>query len=122
MRRIQYRPALLIGILVVVLVALSLACSGSGSSEALESKAEPTRTPETDREALIALYDATDGPNWSKSTNWLSDAPIDQWHGVTTDGTGRVARLGASVKRVERGVAPGDWQPLEIDHVVPFRK
>ena len=99
MRRIQHRPPLLIGILVVVLVALGFACGGSGLSGDPSATAErtdtsePTTTPETDREALIALYNATGGPNWSNNTNWLSDAPLDQWHGVTTDGTGRVARL-----------------------------
>ena len=36
-----------------------------------------------DRAALAALYDATDGPNWTDSTNWKTDAPLEQWHGVT---------------------------------------
>ncbi len=36
----------------------------------------------SDRAALEALYDATDGPNWTDSTNWKTDAPMDQWHGV----------------------------------------
>jgi len=40
-------------------------------------------SPATDRAALEALYDATDGPNWTDSTNWKTDAPLDQWHGVT---------------------------------------
>ena len=43
-----------------------------------------------DREALIALYNATDGPNWRKQANWLTDAPLGDWHGVTTDRNGRV--------------------------------
>ncbi len=50
-------------------------------------------SPETDREALIALYEATGGKNWRKKINWLSDAPIGQWHGVTTDHRGRVTEL-----------------------------
>ena len=29
----------------------------------------------TDRDILVALYDATDGPNWKNNTNWLSDRP-----------------------------------------------
>ena len=42
-----------------------------------------------DREALIALYNATDGPNWSRTDNWLTDAPLESWYGVsaTTAGT-----------------------------------
>ena len=46
-----------------------------------------------DRIVLEALYNATDGPNWSLNTNWLSDAPLDDWYGVETDNSGRVVRL-----------------------------
>ena len=46
-----------------------------------------------DRAALEAFYDATDGQNWTDSTNWKTDAPLREWHGVTTDGAGRVTRL-----------------------------
>ena len=48
---------------------------------------------ETDREALVALYNAADGPNWSNNTNWLSDEPSGKWHGVGTDRSGRVLSL-----------------------------
>ncbi len=47
----------------------------------------------SDREALVALYEATDGPNWTNSENWLTDAPLAQWHGVRVDREGRVTRL-----------------------------
>ena len=46
-----------------------------------------------DRAALVALYNATDGPNWTNRTNWLSDRPIGEWYGVTTNGSGRVTGL-----------------------------
>ena len=63
--------------------------------------AEPTPPPpprpppaiSTDRAVLVALYNATDGPNWRNDTNWLSDRPLRAWHGVTTDNNGRVTRL-----------------------------
>ena len=47
----------------------------------------------TDRDALVALYNATDGDNWRDNTNWLSDAPLGRWYGVTTDSDGRVTKL-----------------------------
>ena len=56
----------------------------------------PTLGPtsaETDREALVAFYNATDGENWDESNSWLSDAPLGEWEGVTTDNDGRVIRL-----------------------------
>ncbi len=41
--------------------------------------------------ALVAFYDATGGPNWTTTTNWLS-GDLESWHGVTvTDG--RVTKL-----------------------------
>ena len=47
----------------------------------------------TDRDALVALYEAADGDNWENSENWLSDRPISEWHGVTVDDEGRVSEL-----------------------------
>ena len=47
---------------------------------------------------LTALYNATDGPNWVDSENWLTDAPLGEWYGVSTDGSGRVVGLGLEGK------------------------
>ena len=47
---------------------------------------------EGDRAALIALFNATDGPNWFRLKGWGTDAPLDEWHGVTTL-DGRVIEL-----------------------------
>ena len=44
-----------------------------------------THTPgilPTDKDALIALYCATDGDNWTNKTGWLTDMPIHDWFGV----------------------------------------
>ncbi len=49
-----------------------------------------------DRTALVALYNATDGPNWVNSENWLTDAPLREWYGVDTNGSGRVVGLDLS--------------------------
>ena len=34
------------------------------------------------RLALRVLYEATDGPNWAQNDNWLTEAPLEEWHGV----------------------------------------
>ena len=52
---------------------------------------EPDESP--DRDALIAFYHATDGPNWTNNTNWLSDEPLGEWYGVDTDTDGKVTTL-----------------------------
>ncbi|MCY4109295.1 MAG: hypothetical protein OXG11_09730, partial [Chloroflexi bacterium] len=56
----------------------------------------PTATPtpiSPDRTALVAIYNATDGPNWTNREYWLTDEPVSEWHGVTTDPDGRVIEL-----------------------------
>ena len=46
-----------------------------------------------DQAALVALYNATDGPNWVDNTNWLTDAPLGEWYGVDTNTASRVVRI-----------------------------
>ena len=50
----------------------------------------------SDRAALVALYNATEGGSWITRTNWLSGRPLDEWHGVTTDSDARVTALNLS--------------------------
>lgn len=38
------------------------------------------------KDALIAIYNSTNGDNWTNNTNWLSNEPISTWYGVTTNG------------------------------------
>ena len=47
----------------------------------------------TDRDALVSLYNATNGPNWTNDSNWLSSNPVGDWYGVYTDKEGRVVQL-----------------------------
>ena len=47
----------------------------------------------SDRTALIDFYHAMDGANWNERDNWLSEEPLTEWHGITTDANGRVIRL-----------------------------
>ncbi len=70
----------------------------------------------TDRELLVDFYHATDGPNWKDNTNWLTDEPLDQWHGVEVDSTGRVSTIWL-VDNSLRGEIPatlGDLSNLTI--------
>ena len=36
--------------------------------------------------ALVALYNATGGPNWTDNTNWLNGSPDNTWFGVFVSG------------------------------------
>ena len=65
-----------------------------------------TTTPTNDRVALTALYKATDGPNWADNTNWLTDEPLSEWHGVTTDDDGRVTGLSLLGNKLSGSIPP----------------
>ena len=51
------------------------------------------KLPTVDRTALLALYNATGGANWTKNTNWLTSGALSTWYGVTTNSQGRVTEL-----------------------------
>ena len=53
-----------------------------------------------DRAALVVLYNATDGANWTNNSGWLTEAPLSQWHGVEADDIGRVTGLHLSFNRL----------------------
>ena len=63
-----------------------------GIAEVRGSSCAPEDSLE-DREALVELYGALNGENWTNSTNWLSDRPVRAWHGVTNDASGQVVGL-----------------------------
>ena len=73
----------------------STAVSTAPTPEPVETTLKPSPgNASTDRAALIALYNATDGPNWVQKSRWrINDMPMDEWPGVGTDTTGRVISL-----------------------------
>ncbi|WP_425153041.1 Ig-like domain-containing protein [Candidatus Palauibacter sp.] len=48
---------------------------------------------QSDRNILELLYEATDGPNWTRPNNWLTNAPLGDWYGIDTDAQGRVTHI-----------------------------
>ena len=69
----------------------------------------------TERDALIALYKATDGPNWVRNSNWLSAAPLGKWYGVRTDADGRVVELDLGNNNLQGRLPP------EVGHLTDLR-
>ena len=55
---------------------------------------------------LTALYNATDGENWSANKNWLSDGHVLQWYGVAVGSDGRVTGLYLSTNRLSGEIPP----------------
>ncbi|CAN0274257.1 unnamed protein product, partial [Ectocarpus sp. 4 AP-2014] len=48
---------------------------------------------QTDRKALVALYNATGGAEWNENRNWNTSAALLQWDGVEINSQGRVVKL-----------------------------
>ena len=107
MRRITRGCPLHIRALALILATLTAACgsdapstsptSGTTAAPATEGPESETAPPQgsvaTDREVLVAFYnamDAMDGDNWTNNTNWLRETPLGKWHGVHTNSNGRV--------------------------------
>ncbi len=74
-------------------------------------QAEAQGSVDTDREALVALYDATKGDDWNDNTNWKSDKPLDQWYGIRTDNNGRVITI-SLINNILTGSIPSELGDL----------
>ena len=89
--------------------------------------AVPAATPEmletgaADRAALAAFYHANGGANWTDNSNWLSEAPIGEWYGVSTDASGRVTELVLRYNRLTGSIPPvlGDLTNLRVLNFSP---
>ena len=79
----------------------------------------PPPDPSINREALVAFYNATGGPNWANNTNWLSNKLFGEWYGVTTDKYEQVAELRLIKNNLSGHIPPeiGQLQNLEILHL-----
>jgi hypothetical protein len=45
-----------------------------------------TQIPQSECEALVALFESTNGPGWTNRTNWLETVTPCSWHGVGCSG------------------------------------
>ncbi len=103
--------------------ALLIGAALAGSARPLLAQ-DPGGTVATDRAALVALYEATDGPHWTLNANWGGTRALADWLGVTTDASGRVTHLSLSGNNL-RGTLPaalGDlanlrYLSLESNHL-----
>lgn len=54
----------------------------------------------SDRDILMAFYEATGGDNWTRNDNWGSDLPLSEWYGVLTEMITPATKAGESIERV----------------------
>ena len=85
----------------------------------------PTCEPRSrDEAALIALYNATDGPNWGNDTNWLTDAPLGDWTGVSANritSNDRVVGECGTVLRLDNNQLSGEM-PAELGNLLSLER
>ena len=79
--------------LIFVAALSSCGSSSAPADEISSSQADSSFCLQQDRVSLTALYNATGGPNWHDSSNWLSQKDTSTWFGVTTNEDGCVTRL-----------------------------
>ena len=84
-----------------------------GYANGAASPSTTVRGPSPDRPALVALYEATRGEFWLDATHWLSDRPVEDWYGVSTNSAGRVTSLRLAGNRL-RGPLPPELGDLTV--------
>lgn len=66
----------------------------------------------SERDALIALYKATNGDQWKNNTNWCSDKPLNEWYGIRINANNNVRALELSQNNLTGRI------PREIAYLV----
>ena len=111
------RYVTLLSVVLALALTVALAACGTASTpvlgdaptplvaiEVAEWTVPPVLGPtsaETDKDALLAIFDATDGDSWDVSSTWAGHTPIGEWAGVTTDEDGRVVELDVNLGGAE---------------------
>ena len=89
--------------------------SQNNCSTAVRVAVSASQPNQADQVVLVALYEATNGPNWVNSDNWLTDAPLGDWNGVDTDDSGRVVALGLPLNNLAGSI------PLELGNLASLQ-
>ncbi len=110
--------AVAISCLAVLLVTVGLAHAGDVPSEATPhdfSCKEVTQIPLADCQALVALYNSTNGVQWGSSLGWLQTNTPCTWGGVTCV-EGRVGLLVLGGRNIQGALPPelGDLTGLYV--------
>jgi hypothetical protein len=95
-------------------IDIELTANGAGAEIIVDNLKLEGEAPNTDREALIALYNATDGANWTFP--WDLSAEMDTWSGITLNANGRVRWIQLDSRNLVGEIpdALGNLSELEI--------
>ena len=101
-------PGAFVGVAVPGTEAPPRGIVGAGSSAA---------TPAAERAALVALYNATKGANWTRKTNWNTAAAVSTWYGVTTNSDGSVTYLYLSGNDLSGTIPAAVGELTKLEHL-----
>jgi len=77
---------------IVILLAFGMFVSNASAAPQAFSCANVTEIPQSECQALIAIYNQDDGPSWLDQGNWLVTNTPSNWKGVSVSG-GHVTEL-----------------------------
>ena len=74
---------------------------------------------ETDRTVLEIFYEQTTGERWTNSENWMTEAPLGEWYGITTNAQGRVTEIRFEKNNLEGTLLPeiGNLSQLKVLYI-----
>ncbi len=92
-------------------------CSTTSDSETIPYDCcAQTDIPVSECEALVALYNDTDGPNWTTNTNWLDSDTVNKgpstWFGINVSGA-RVKNIGLPSNNLVNTI-PSELENLSV--------
>ena len=102
----QRKTAVLLAILTLVTALSSCRRNAAPADEIPPGQARSSTCAQREQAALIALYNATGGPDWHDNSNWLSPKPFSTWFGVTTASNGCVTRLDLQNNNLTGSIPP----------------
>ena len=93
----------------------------SGDAAAITYFVVSSEEADPELQALVALYNATDGRNWADNTNWLRGEPLDTWYGISTDHEGHIWSLWLPENQLSGPVPPELGQLLGLRYLNLFQ-
>ncbi|MEW4922783.1 immunoglobulin domain-containing protein [Algibacter sp. 2305UL17-15] len=80
-----------------------------------------SQVPQTEHDALVAFYNATNGTDWTNNTNWNTANPVSTWHGIgitIVDGVDHVTSIALHNNNVS-GFIPSEIDDLPyLSHLI----
>ncbi len=79
------------------------------------------QVPQIERDALMALFNSTDGANWIDNTNWGSGNPVSTWFGIVVEdiaGTDHVTELNMEFNNLVGTIPPEIGNLSEINRLI----